>query len=214
VCLGQETRFDFRFQFQLQGLSIRYYRNSCSTIRCQVVRVNTQARLRCRLRACAAVALWGTSRGEQRADIAAAMHHVQNQHHVILYDAMNDQIAVHRKTAQAGPPIISRTAQIRMLRSRARCRAICHQVRLRPPAQGENRSCARMLFGIEAGHATPFDVIGQLPSFFRRRHASAFAACEGCFRFIDCNQNFESASLTLFPQLLIGGKLNFHAFSA
>ena len=30
------------------------------------------------------------------------MNHVQNQHHVILFNAMDDEVVVSRKTAQAG----------------------------------------------------------------------------------------------------------------
>ncbi len=57
-----------------------------------------------------------------------------------------------------------------------------------------------MIFGIQSGHATLFDILRKLPGFLRRRHNPAFAACEGGFRFIDCNQDFESVSLALFPK--------------
>jgi hypothetical protein len=43
------------------------------------------------------------------------MHHMQNQHHVILYDAMNDEIAFSRERAQTRPQIlVPRTAQMRI----------------------------------------------------------------------------------------------------
>jgi phenylpyruvate tautomerase PptA (4-oxalocrotonate tautomerase family) len=40
---------------------------------------------------------------KQRANITAAVDDVQDQHYVILGDAMDDQIVVYREAAESGP---------------------------------------------------------------------------------------------------------------
>jgi hypothetical protein len=42
---------------------------------------------------------------EQRDDITAAMHDVQDQYHVVRHDAVDDDVIVGRKAAQARPQI-------------------------------------------------------------------------------------------------------------
>lgn len=43
---------------------------------------------------------------EQGVNIAAAVHHMQNQHDIILPDAMDDEVVVNREATQAGPQIV------------------------------------------------------------------------------------------------------------
>lgn len=42
---------------------------------------------------------------EQRDDVTAAMHDVQDQHHVTRHNAVDDDVIVGRKTSQAGAQI-------------------------------------------------------------------------------------------------------------
>lgn len=39
--------------------------------------------------------------------------------------------------------------------------------------------------------ATPLDVVAKLPQLLGYRHVAAFAARQGCFRFIDREQDFQ-----------------------
>jgi len=48
---------------------------------------------------------------DQAADIPPAMQHVHYQHIIILH-AIDDDVVVHRKTAQARPQIIAATAYV------------------------------------------------------------------------------------------------------
>jgi|HubBroStandDraft_1064217.scaffolds.fasta_scaffold14422_5 hypothetical protein len=51
---------------------------------------------------------------EQRDDITAAMHDVQDQYHVVRHDAVDDDVIVGRKAAQARPQIfVTATAHVR-----------------------------------------------------------------------------------------------------
>jgi hypothetical protein len=43
---------------------------------------------------------------EEPANVAAAVHDVQNQHHIIFCDAMNNEVVAYREAAQARAPIL------------------------------------------------------------------------------------------------------------
>jgi hypothetical protein len=52
---------------------------------------------------------------EQRDDITAAMHDVQDLYHVVRHDAVDDDVIVGRKAAQAKPQIfVTATAHVRI----------------------------------------------------------------------------------------------------
>jgi len=51
---------------------------------------------------------------EHRDDITAAVHDVQNQHHVILHNAVDDDIIVSHEAAEAEAQIITTPSHVRI----------------------------------------------------------------------------------------------------